>query len=284
MDRRLFLKSAGLVAGALGAGVGFTACSRGPIPGGEQTLAVQSATFEVLTGQDRPVAFGVRTLDNEDVAARDFEVYLRSMEGDVVGGPFAAEYEEAAGTGIGIYLTSFDLEREGPVELVAVDGRDWGAAALNVKAPEHSAAPVPGQQAIATPTPTLDNANGYTRICTQDPPCGMHEVSLDEALTTGGQPVAVLFATPAYCQTAVCGPAVATLDGIRGSRGWSGMRFIHCEIYTDEGQTLGDPVQVWDLPTEPWLFTIAGDGTILDRLDGPMVPSAVTAMLERAVA
>ena len=144
-------------------------------------------------------------------------------------------------------------------------------------APEASQAPVPGKPAKAIATPTPAKPLSYSRICTQDPPCGMHEVSLDEALKSE-RPVMLIFATPEFCQTVVCGPAVATVDEIRTGGEWGETAWIHCEIYTDQGETLGKPVEQWGLPTEPWLFSIDATGAIAERLDGPMVTSDIERM------
>ena len=129
-------------------------------------------------------------------------------------------------------------------------------------------------------TPTTADPLGARDLCTLDPPCGMHDVSLDEALQSG-RPVVVQFATPAYCQTAICGPTVSVLDEVRRSGDWGDVAFIHCEIYADEGQNLLEPVAEWNLPTEPWLYTIDGDGRIVARTDGPVL--ALPDQVERLV-
>jgi hypothetical protein len=43
--------------------------------------------------------------------------------------------------------------------------------------------------------------------------------------------------------------------------------------------TLLEPVRVWELPTEPWLFLIGTDGRIRHRLDGPMIGSEIRDLL-----
>jgi hypothetical protein len=107
----------------------------------------------------------------------------------------------------------------------------------------------------------------------------MHDVSLDEALADG-RPIMLMFATPAYCQTAVCGPAVDTLQEIADSRDWGDVAFIHAEIFTDAGITVAEHVRAWELPSEPWLFSIDGDGEIVRRLDGPMIAQELQELAE----
>jgi hypothetical protein len=290
MDRRRFLKTVGLASTALAAGRLLPACAQRPAAGpggdrpaggistGQPELSVITASFETLTGSGRRLAFGLRTLDNAPVAGADLDVYLRELDGSVLAGPLPAQYSEAAGPGLGLYLVTVDLPRPGTPLLVAVDGDAYGESAINVVAPEDSQVAVPGARATAVPTPTLADPMGVERLCTADPPCGMHDTALDAAVAAG-RPVALLFATPAYCQTAVCAPAVETVDGVRTSRDWGDLAWVHVEIYRDAGKTLSPPVQAWALPTEPWLFTIGRDGTIADRLDGPMLPEVVTEMV-----
>jgi hypothetical protein len=135
--------------------------------------------------------------------------------------------------------------------------------------------------AICPATTTEPGASAVgVEVCTRDPDCGLHEVSLDAVLDEG-RPVVLLFATPAYCQTAVCGPAVDVLEEAATARDWGEVAFIHCEIFEDEGQTMAGPVEDWGLPNEPWLFTIDRDGQIVDRADGPVIQAELQEFLER---
>lgn len=292
MHRRTLLKSAGLAAGGLAAGGVLAACGNEPAAapdgtagqtssqtsaGEEQTLTVISASFETLAGTDRRFAFGVASADNVPLEGADLDVRLRDPDGNEVAGPFPAEFVDAGGP-LGVYVTRLDVPDPGRFIVAVRDGEEVGEVAVNVVAPEDSQLPVPGAPAVAVATPTTAEPMGLAELCTLEPDCGMHEVSLDEALAAG-RPVALLFATPAYCQTAVCGPAVENLDAVRADGDWGDVAFIHVEIFSDEGQTLSPPVEEWELPTEPWLFTIAGDGTIVDRLDAIMVADELREMV-----
>lgn len=290
MDRRTFLKSVGVLAGAAGGGSLLAACGDGTttaggdgdggqgIPEGEPSLNVIVASFETLTGEDRRIGFGVTTFDNEPVKSEDVQVYLREVNGPVITGPHAAEFHDEGGSPLGVYVATLDFAEPGHKELVAVTDGRYGTKALNVVAPADSQVPVPGQPAIAVATPTTADPLGVAELCTLDPPCGMHDVSLDQALGEG-RPVVLLFATPAYCQTAICGPSVSTVDAVRQEVDAPQIAFVHVEIFADGPPNVTDAVQAWGLPSEPWLFTIGSDGTIVDRLDGPMVSDIVTDMV-----
>jgi hypothetical protein len=140
---------------------------------------------------------------------------------------------------------------------------------------------VPGDQAVAVQTPTAADPAGFEVLCSAEEACPLHADRLDDALAAG-RPVALLFATPRYCVSATCGPAVATLDAIRRNGTWGDIAFIHCEVYADrDGTQLGAPIEAWGPPpSEPCLFTIGRDGRVADRLEGPQVPSLVRGMVE----
>lgn len=252
-------------------------------PDAEQNLSVITGSFEQLTGEAVPFAFGVTTIENEPVTGADFDLYVAPPEGEP-SGPYPAEFREVPAQPLGIYVSQVDLEQTGPTSFIVVtaDGSRAGLAALQIRTPEESPLPAPGAQAPAVATPTTADPMGMAQLCTQSPPCGMHEISLDQALREG-RPVAITFATPAYCQTAVCGPSVAALEEVRSERDWGDIAFIHVEIYSDEGVTVADPVREWELPSEPWLFTIGGDGSIQGRADGPLLvlPDQLTSLLEK---
>ena len=286
MDRREFLKSAGLLVGVMSSPALLAACgSGGGIPEGTAQLNATITTWEFLTGPTRPVPILVRTLDNVQVEGGEVVVYLRDPAGEILGGPFPTTYQEAEGTGFGLHIAEFAVEKPGPVDVVVVEGDRYGTASVNAVAPEDSKVPAPGDAATSVATPTTGKALGYEKICTQKPPCGMHEISLDEALDQG-VPAMVIFATPEFCQTATCGPAVGTVDKIRGEGDWGDTAWIHVEIYSKISGELvtGEPVNKWGLPSEPWLFSIDSAGKIASRLDGPMLPDMVTDVAKAATA
>lgn len=308
MDRRSFLRTATVA----GAGLAATACG-GPtggeadLPGSNDdlALAVQPASFEILTGPDRWLAFGVVNLDGSPLAAdRDVEVFLRpvptgaAQPSPTVVGPLSATYSAPSDTGQGVWFIRTGLEQTGFTEVVARSGEDHGIGTIQVVDPADSLVTgaddgtplVPGAAAVSVPTATTEDDLGQFALCTQDPPCGMHQTRLDQALGAG-RPIVLMFATPQFCQTAVCGPSVATLDAVRLDGDWGDTAFIHSEIYAEEpsGQQVANTplvqaVSAWGLPSEPWLFTIRADGTIASRIDGPMPEPIVRSLVQELTA
>jgi hypothetical protein len=261
-----------------------SAAVRAVAPDATVDLAVVAATFEQLVDQPNPFVFGLFTMEQEPISDARAELYAVPESGAPLG-PWPATPSGADVPPGGLYTVDVDLSSTGLHEMVVVtdDGRA-GVAAIDVRDTESSVLPAPGVQARAVATPTTAEQLDYERICTRSPePCGMHEVSLDDALAADG-PVVLLFATPAFCQTAVCGPTVDVLDEVR-QQGFDDVTFIHCEIYADAGETLGDPVAAWELPTEPWMFVIDAGDTIVRRADGPLlvVPDEVRSLITDGV-
>jgi hypothetical protein len=142
--------------------------------------------------------------------------------------------------------------------------------------------PAPGTAAPRVPSPTVADAMGVDPICTRNPPCPLHQQSLSEVIG-GGKPVAVMFATPALCETRYCGPVLDDLLTLVGQF-QDRITFVHVEIYTSlDGRTTLPAVEAWGLPGEPWLFGVDATGTVVSRLDGAFGHDEQQQLLERLV-
>jgi hypothetical protein len=152
---------------------------------------------------------------------------------------------------------------------------------LTVTATSASATPTVGQKMVTVPTPTTTDARGVNPICTAQPQCPFHAVSLDTALAAG-KPVALQFATPALCQSRFCGPVLSNLVTVSGP--WRDrVAFIHAEIYTNlSGQTSTPAVQKWGLQHEPMLYLGDASGTVVARIDNLYDQDEARAALEEA--
>ncbi|MGD9703839.1 MAG: hypothetical protein AB7Q42_21550 [Acidimicrobiia bacterium] len=164
-----------------------------------------------------------------------------------------------------------------------VDGAAPQGAAFQVNDPSTVAIPLVGDPLPPFDTPTVDDARGVDPICTQEPPCPLHDVTLTEALASG-KPVAYLVGTPAYCQTGVCGPILELLLELREEFG-NEMTFLHAEIYSDETLKETSPaVQAYQLDFEPLLFVADATGTLVARLDAVFDKSEMRDAIELALA
>lgn len=165
----------------------------------------------------------------------------------------------------GVYTIAATLPTAGTWEGLLEYGGEKQSFAFNVR--DAAAAPAIGDAAPRAASPTTSATLAVDPICTREPTCPLHERSLD-AMIGQGRPVAVLFATPARCQTQYCGPVLDALlplvDQYRER-----VDVVHVEIYQNSRTT--DPVPTvaaWNLPSEPWFFGVDTAGKIVTRLDG----------------
>jgi hypothetical protein len=159
---------------------------------------------------------------------------------------------------------------------------DLLTATFQVSDPGEVQVPFPGKPMIATPSPTVADNRGVSPICTRDPVCPLHDVSLDAALAEQ-RPIAVLFSTPALCKSQLCGPVLENLLAHHATYS-SRVRFLHVEIYADtSGKTLAPAVQAYHLESEPFLFLAGADGVVRERLDNAFDRAEAKAALERLV-
>lgn len=139
---------------------------------------------------------------------------------------------------------------------------------FNVNDPADVAVPQVGEPLPAATTPTNADPLGVETICTADPPCPFHEVSLDAALTEG-RPVALLVSTPAYCQVGICGPVLDLLIGAAPAH--PDPAFIHLEVYPNGAPPAAPPspllAEPLGLSYEPVLFVADTAGALTARLD-----------------
>jgi hypothetical protein len=131
-----------------------------------------------------------------------------------------------------------------------------------------------GDAMIPVETPTPADPRGVDPVCTLDPPCPLHDITLTEALTMG-KPVAFLVSTPAYCQTGICGPVLDLLvDEAKGRD----VVALHAEVWKNAAELDGDltkatPTDALDaygmtqVGFEPALFIGDSHGMLTDRLD-----------------
>ncbi|MEO6121547.1 MAG: hypothetical protein ABIW46_04845 [Acidimicrobiales bacterium] len=181
------------------------------------------------------------------------------------------------------YLVRHRFEQPGVVTVKAVTGAKNGEAAVEVLDPAGVKIPIPGTALISTPTPTVADARGVDPICTAEPACPLHEISIDAALAEK-RPLAVLFATPARCMSRLCGPVLDNLLAYREAFA-DRVRFVHVEIYaTRTGQGFAPAVSAYHLDSEPFLFLAGADGMVRERLDNAFDRTEVGAALGRLVA
>ncbi len=270
-------------------------------------LVVSPAAMAFYKGENR-FPFGVFERDRTQVSDADVALYFAKVPGgagaagqDKFGtanrnaekraldepavGPFPAKIETLqTQPAFRAQTTSSDPDAATVVYSTDVDfpsDGEWRIAALVRQGDELSATLLPsavvgtftkvpriGQKAplIHTPTPA-DVGGDLSKITTRIPPDTQNKVDYADAL--GKEPIVLLFATPQFCQSRVCGPVVDVAEQVKQLYG-DKATFIHMEIYKDNDPNKGvrPQVRAFHLPSEPWLFAIDRQGRVENEIQG----------------
>lgn len=150
-----------------------------------------------------------------------------------------------------------------------------------------------GQKAPPSDTPTAADVGGNLALLStdEDPEPLFYDTSVADALKAK-EPFALVFATPKFCKTATCGPA---LDRVKPfAKAWPGIDFINVEPYqlkpvdgqlqpvvgpNDEPLTVPS-VEEWGLLTEPVIFVVDAGGTVRAVFEGAFTDEDLRAALE----
>ena len=131
-----------------------------------------------------------------------------------------------------------------------------------------------GDSLRKTEIPTFDNPLDFSEICTRFDPCPYHYVTIEEALSNS-LPTVLLFSTPGFCQTSICGPSLEILIGLLG-KNTDSINVIHAEVYTNPEkitevnnfQSLLSPaINDYGMTFEPSLIIANSKNRVLARLD-----------------
>jgi hypothetical protein len=300
ISRRELLRLAGVGGGALGLAALLAACGRddqggtgGSSPAGSlKALRADATQLSLLGAQSQlPVGtglytFGLSTADNRLVAGGAPQIWVARDDTTRAAGPFPTRwfelkaYEQTRDTSPRSPLTGFyGAQVEFP------EAGDWMvAAALDLngaRAVGQGAVPVAakvpaavGSKAKPVATPVATTAAGRKKICTREPACPLHTISLDDALAAG-RPTVVNFATPLLCSSQMCGPVVDE-QMVAADKFGGKASFIHVEIYPS--RNTAKPARTflqYGFTTEPWLLVVDRDGVIRARHEGPVTAGQI---------
>jgi hypothetical protein len=196
----------------------------------------------------------------------------------------------------GLYRAMIDFPHAGQwgLELTLTDpDGTQRSGRLSFPVREASTTPAIGAQAPATDTPTATTADEIHAISTDSAPDpDFYTTSVKQALAEH-KPFMLVFATPAFCRTQTCGPALDVVKSVAADYK-DKVTFIHVEPYKlqlTDGQlqpvfngTDLVPVQPtldWGLPTEPYSFVVDADGKVTAKFEGIAGPDELRAALDQ---
>ena len=150
-----------------------------------------------------------------------------------------------------------------------------------------------GDAAPSVKTPTLADAGGEVSKISSDatPVKRFYETSEADALAAK-KPFVLIFATPKFCKSSVCGPTLEKLKPVAAAH--PEMTFINVEPYLlkdDQGQLqpvldAGGNLQAvpatlaFKLSSEPFVFVVGGDGKISSSFELVFSPEEIDAAIK----
>lgn len=246
---------------------------------------VLAPSVGLMTPGNVRFGFGLFDRSRKQITEAPGALYFARSENARAHGPYLARWKSLAVKGHyesktvatdpdsakTLYVADLPFKKPGKylvLGLFRLDNRLVGAG-TTVKVVKSSKVPRVGQAAPFMHTPTKASVGGdLSKIDTRDPHDDMHDVDYANAL--GKRPIVLIFATPALCQSRVCGPVVDIAEQVRHSRKPDDTAWIHQEIYNNNKVNDGYRPQFlkYHLPSEPWVFTINRKGKIAAEIEG----------------
>lgn len=177
----------------------------------------------------------------------------------------------------GIHSAIFNFERAGEWSVSAEIPRPDGSTApfeVRFQVAESAMSITVGQKAPSSDSRTLSSVGNISDLTTgsfRDPE--LYRYSIAEALERD-RPLLIVFASPAFCTNAVCGPQVEIVGELREEYG-DRVDFVHVDLYTNPREIQGDLskamltplLREWGLVSQEWTFIVGSDGIVTHRFE-----------------
>lgn len=243
--------------------VAFVASSNLAVGTERLLMAVTDDSGRRLPSPDIPVTFNI-WLDGREFQTQTIE------------GTFLWAIPDVSG----LYRATVDFDVPGTwvIQVVPEGGDPLGAVGVTVY--EEPFTPGIGDPAPLSDTLTSDDAPIEEISSDSDPEPSFYTMSVAEAVTSG-RPSVITFATPRFCSTGICQPTLELMREL--APGYPDVNFLHVEVFTNindpENIELAPAVDEWGLPTEPWVFVVDADGTVIGRYEGVVTAEELEELL-----
>jgi hypothetical protein len=255
---------------------------------------IDDATGQPLTGADISLTFycydnpdGTEKFTADPEAITLTKTYTHTHEDGTV------ETHEAGEAGAYVTYVDFDQAGYWGVEVTgtAPDGRTIGPARPTFSVNQASFGLKVGDPAPLSEQPIF-NGDNFKTIDTSDTfIMEQHNQTIADAVQSA-RPTVIAFATPAFCQSQICGPIKEIFDDLWSAYG-DQANFVHVEPYdvprmrAGDCESLGDclvpTVNEWRLSSEPWVFIVGADGNIAAKFDGIASYEEIEAALQQTL-
>ena len=276
--------------------------------GSDDALQPLITTSELIVGQNR-FAFGLakqgKLIEHADILVQLFD--LQGTEAHLTAetnAPFRPVANPVPGKKVhhhsdgsshvhddatevrGLYIANLTFPRPGNwgVELVTrqADGSSE-TARLTVIVREAPATPALGSAAPRSRNLIAGDVKDLRQIDTSErPDPRLHQTRIADAIASG-KPQLIVFATPQFCTSRMCGPVV---DIVRALLPTYSKRFVftHQEIWQDFAtKKVFSTIEEWRLESEPWIFIVDGQGIIRAKFEGLVTAGELETALQNVL-
>jgi len=301
----LFLTMTVAAAACAGGGVTPPASSvpRSPAASGGPEILPLIISSELTKGPTR-LLFSLTDRANALIAAPDVKVHLKFYDVDTATDTVVFESDARFLWAIdgqrGLYATDVtypDAGRWGTRFTATLPDGSTKTVRADYDVVEAGSTIAIGAKAPSIETPTISSVGGDLRAVTTDkkPAERFYSTSVAAALAAG-KPFVLVFATPAFCETAICGPTLDTVKAV--ARDYPKLTFINVEPYQmrfengslqpaldASGQLRAAAwTEAFGLNTEPWVFVVGADGAVRAKFEAVVGGDELRAALDAAVA
>ena len=184
----------------------------------------------------------------------------------------------------GLYVSTIDFSKEGKWELL-VDNKNNKPYEFQVKRICKSIEI--GQMAPKSNTRTLKDTPIDKITTDYEPVKDFYKISIHNALLNQ-KPILILFSSPAFCTSPVCGPQIETMKLIQEQYGDS-INIIHVDTYLNVQELKSDfskrkinPVlKYWGIEEGQWTFLIDSNNLIVSKFENFVSEKEISHYLEQ---
>lgn len=256
------------------------------VPRPDQELFPVIASSEIVVGDNR---FLVGLLDDNDAPVTSPKTKLRvAFVGPGDDGPSTTTTMAFLWTikpvqGLWAGNATFDRSGAWEARMEVTGGGYDETVTTTFDVGKRGTTPAVGERPPAVDTPTIHDVANLAEITTDsDPDKRFYEFSIADALRAG-RPAVIVFATPRFCTSQVCGPTLSTVK--ETAKKFPNINFVHVEPYDlDKVPEELKPVAAatrWGLPSEPWIFVTDASGRVAAKYEGSVGPTELRTRLRR---
>lgn len=286
----LLVVGLGMACGGASSGATPASSAVAPRPTAGHQLKASVVAMQLAVGTYRfPIGVSDRNTPVTDAAVY-VRVFSTTGGSPTLKGQAEAPYHGDGLEGRGLYVAWFHFDTAGlwqaQIEMQLADGTQ-AVVVQQFGVRNVTEVPMVGQPAPPSHSLTAADVPDVSYIDSGQPPDDMHSLSIGDAIAQH-RPALVVFATPAFCQTATCGPQVHAVQQLEPQYR-DRLTFIHVEVFRnfkpDPAQRqLSPTMREWHLQTEPWVFLVDGAGRVAAVFEGPTATDELKVAVDRLFA